>query len=113
MLSRWGLYLNQKNNIFCELIACSEHRVLWIRPGPSLGEPGRRVERATLASACLSKMGSHSTETHPQWVLTVTRAGTGLQISPKAIFRVATLTLPRSTHCGRVEAYRPESKSAI
>ena len=95
--------MNQKNKIFCELIACSEKGVLWTRQGPSLGEPGRRGERVTLAPVCLSKMGSHSIEIHPQWVLTVKRAGTGLQISPKAIFRVATLILSQSTHCGDLQ----------
>lgn len=69
--------------------------------GWALGEPGRRVERAMLAPVCLSKMDSHCAEIHPQWVLTVKRAGTGLQISPKAVFRVTSLILLPSTHRGR------------
>lgn len=32
--SRWGLLLNQKNKISCELTTCSERRVLWGRVGP-------------------------------------------------------------------------------
>lgn len=56
--------------------------------GWALGEAGRRVERATLAPAGLSKMGRHHVEIHLPWVLTVRRASTGLQIPPKANFRV-------------------------
>lgn len=33
MLSRWGLRLNQKNKISCELLACSESEALWGRAG--------------------------------------------------------------------------------
>lgn len=77
--------------------------------GWALGEPGRRVERATLAPACFSKISSHGIESHPQWVLTVKRAGTGLQSSPKAIFRVATL-IPLPT-VGDLQVQRRRAQS--
>lgn len=45
--SRWGLLLNQKNKISCELTTSVKGECLG--QGWALGEPGRRVKRATLA----------------------------------------------------------------